>query len=277
MAKSARDHPTEAILESARDLDKRSVAEILALIHREDGEAHAAVGRVLPQMEQAVDVLVCTIAGGGRWFNVGAGTSGRLGVLDASEIPPTYGMSSRVVQAVIAGGDRALRHAVEGAEDDAGAAALELRERGLQLGDAVVGISAGGSTPFVLGAVEAAHEAGARSIGITCDPASALAQAVEIAVVPEVGAEVVAGSTRMKGGLAQKMVLAALSTAVMVKLGKVTGNLMSHVTPVSRKLRGRAVRIVMELAGVEHERARELLRETDGCVEAALQLARRAG
>ncbi len=276
MVKSEDGHPTEAILESARDLDTRSVAEVLKLIHDEDGRAHAAVARVLPKMEEAVDVLVCTIAGGGRWFNVGAGTSGRLGVLDASEIPPTYGMSPRVVQAVIAGGDRALRHAVEGAEDDRQAAVLELQERGLTMGDAVLGISAGGTTPFVLAAVEAAHEVGARSIGITCAPASPLADEVEIAIVPEVGAEVVAGSTRMKGGLAQKMILAALSTAVMVKLGKVTGNLMTHVTPVSNKLRGRALRIVMELAGVDRERAREILRETDGCVEAALQRARRA-
>ncbi len=275
MADRAAEYPTEAILESARDLDQLGAAEILALIHEQDGFAHAAVGRVLPQMEQAVDVLSCVLSGGGRWFNVGAGTSGRLGVLDASEIPPTYGLSPRVVQALIAGGDRALRHAVEGAEDDANAAALELQERGLTMGDAVVGISASGRTPFVLGAIEAAHAASARSIGISCDPESALALTAEIAIAPEVGPEVVAGSTRMKGGLAQKMVLAALSTAVMVRLGKVKGNLMTHITPVSSKLRGRAVRIVMSLAEVDREHARALLRETDGCVESALRLAGR--
>ncbi len=269
--------PTEAILDDARELDRRSVREVLELIHREDANAHAAVGRVLAQMEEAVDVLATTIAGGGRWFNVGAGTSGRLGVLDASEIPPTYGMNPKVVQGVIAGGERALRNAVEGAEDDRERGVFELNERGLTLGDAVVGISASGRTPFVLGAIDAAHAIGARTIGISCDPASVLAESVEIAISPVVGPEVVAGSTRMKGGLAQKMVLTALSTAVMVKLGKVSGNLMTHITPVSSKLRGRAVRIVMSLCDLPREEARRLLRETDGCVEAAVQLARRAG
>jgi N-acetylmuramic acid 6-phosphate etherase len=277
MSKTANEYPTEAILESARDLDRRSTAEVLALIHEEDARAHAAVGLVLPKIEEAVEVLATVLAGGGRWFNVGAGTSGRLGVLDASEVPPTYGMNPRIVQGVIAGGDRALRHAVEGAEDDAKAAIFELQERGLEMGDAVVAISASGRTPYALGAVEAAHGVGARSIGITCDPDSALAHAAEISIAPVVGPEVVAGSTRMKGGLAQKLVLTALSTAVMVKLGKVTGNLMTHVTPVSSKLRGRAVRIVMSLAELDRDQARRLLRETDGNVEAALRLARQAG
>lgn len=269
--------PTEALLEEARDLDQRGVAEVLRLIHEEDGKAHAAVGRVLPRIEEAVEVLATVVAGGGRWFNVGAGTSGRLGVLDASEMPPTFGIPPRIVQGVIAGGDRALRHPVEGAEDDPKAAVFELQERGLALGDAVVAISASGRTPFALGGLDAAHEVGARTISITCDPNSPLAEGAEIAIVPEVGPEVVAGSTRMKGGLAQKMVLAAMSTAVMVKLGKTRGNLMTHVTPVSSKLRGRAVRIVMALAEVDKVEARRLLRETDGSVEAALELASRAG
>jgi N-acetylmuramic acid 6-phosphate etherase len=269
--------PTEAILEDARDLDQRSVLDVLELIHREDANAHAAVGHVRPQIAEAVEVLATTIAGGGTWYNVGAGTSGRLGVLDASEIPPTYGMNPRIVQGVIAGGERALRNAVEGAEDDRERGIFELNERGLTLGDAVVAISASGRTPYVLGAIEAAHAAGARTIGISCDPNSALAESVEIAISPLVGPEVIAGSTRMKGGLAQKMVLASLSTAVMVKLGKVTGNLMTQIAPVSSKLRGRAVRIVMSLTDVHRDEARRLLRETDGCVEAAVQMARRAG
>jgi N-acetylmuramic acid 6-phosphate etherase len=267
--------PTEAILEVARNLDRRTTSEVLTLIHQQDACAHAAVGRCLREMEEAVELLATAIAGGGRWFNVGAGTSGRLGVLDASEIPPTYGMSPRIVQAVIAGGDRALRHPVEGAEDDPDAASIELGERGLTAGDVVVGISASGRTPFVIGAMEAARSAGARSIAITCDGNSLLAEYGEIAIVPEVGPEVVAGSTRMKGGLAQKMVLAALSTAVMVKLGKVRGNFMTHVTPVSIKLRGRAERIVMEITGVDRARARDLLSESDGSVERALESASR--
>jgi len=267
--------PTEAILESAHDLDRRPIADVLRLIHEEDGHAHAAVGRVLPQIEAAVEVLATVLAGGGRWFNVGAGTSGRLGVLDASEMPPTYGIPPRMVQGVIAGGDRALRHPVEGAEDDSESAVFALEQRGLAMGDAVVALSASGRTPFALGALEAAHRVRARTIAVTCDPGSPLAEGAEIAIAPEVGPEVVAGSTRMKGGLAQKMVLTALSTAVMVRLGKVRGNLMTHVAPASNKLRGRAVRIVMALGDVDRAEARRLLRETDGCVEAALRLVER--
>jgi N-acetylmuramic acid 6-phosphate etherase len=267
--------PTEAVHDDAHDLDRRSSSEILALIHREDGVAHLAVGQVLPAMEEAVDVLTCVIAGGGRWFNVGAGTSGRIGVLDASEIPPTYGLPSRIVQGVIAGGDRALRQAVEGAEDDADAAVLELVERGLSMGDAVVALSASGRTPFARGAVAAARDAGARSIAISCDPDSPLAQEAEISIAPLVGPEVVAGSTRMKGGLIQKMVLTALSTAVMVRLGKVEGPHMTHVMPASQKLRERAVRIVTSLTGVDDARARALLHDHDGCVDAAVRAAGR--
>lgn len=264
--------PTEAALERSDALDDMDSLEILRLIHSEDQVAHVAVGEVLPRMAEAVEILTCALSGGGRWFNVGAGTSGRLGVLDASEIPPTYGLSPRIVQGVIAGGDRALRNAVENAEDDAQAGSLELQERGLTLGDVVVGISASGTTPFVLGAIEAATEVGARTIAITCDPTSPLAESVEISIAPLVGAEVVTGSTRMKGGLAQKMILSALSTSVMVRMGRVRGNHMTHISAASSKLRGRAVRIVMELAKVDRTRAREVLRSTEGSVELALEL-----
>jgi N-acetylmuramic acid 6-phosphate etherase len=264
--------PTEASLERSGALDDMSSEEILQLIHSEDAVAHAAVGEVLPQMAAAVEVLACALSGGGRWFNVGAGTSGRLGVLDASEIPPTYGLSPRIVQGVIAGGERALRSAVEGAEDDLQAGSLALEERGLTLGDVVLGISASGTTPFVLGAIEAAGRLGARTIALTCDPSSPLAESVEISIAPRVGAEVVTGSTRMKGGLAQKMILSALSTSVMVRMGRVRGHHMTHVSPVSSKLRGRAVRIVMELGGVDRDRAREILRVTEGSVELALEI-----
>jgi N-acetylmuramic acid 6-phosphate etherase len=264
--------PTEAAHEASRALDEMSGEETLRLIHAEDGVAHAAVGEVLPRMVEAVEVLCCSLAGGGRWFNIGAGTSGRIGVLDASEIPPTFGLSPRVVQGVIAGGDRALRHAVENAEDDPIAGALALEERGLELGDVVVGLSASGHTPFVIGAIEAACKLGARTIAITCDPDSPLAEMVEISIAPRVGPEVVTGSTRMKGGLAQKMILSALSTAVMVRMGRVRGHHMTHVSPVSSKLRGRALRMVMELGGVGRDRARDLLRQTEGSVELALEI-----
>jgi N-acetylmuramic acid 6-phosphate etherase len=264
--------PTEAALERSVALDDMDSLEILRLIHSEDQVAHVAVGKVLLRMAEAVETLTCALSGGGRWFNVGAGTSGRLGVLDASEIPPTYGLSPRIVQGVIAGGDRALRNAVENAEDDAQAGSLELQERGLTLGDVVVGISASGTTPFVLGAIEAATTVGARTIAITCDPSSPLAESVEISIAPCVGPEVVTGSTRMKGGLAQKMILSALSTSVMVRMGRVRGNHMTHISPASSKLRGRAVRIVMELAEVDRPRAREVLRSTEGSVELALEI-----
>jgi N-acetylmuramic acid 6-phosphate etherase len=265
-----RQRPTEAVLESTRDLDRRSAEEILAAIHAEDYQAWKAVGGVLPQLKRAVEVLVCTLGGGGTWFNVGAGTSGRMGALDAAEIPPTFGLAAGRVQAVIAGGPRALSRAVEGAEDNAEAAAWELRERGLSSGDAVVALSASGQTPFTLGSLEAAHEVGARSIAVTCDSESPLAEAAEISIVPCVGPEVIAGSTRMKGGLAQKMVLHLLSTTVMVRLGFVSGNLMTHMMPASEKLRRRSVQIVMSLAGVGRREAVQVLADCDGDISAAV-------
>ena len=269
--------PTEAIHQSTRDLDRRSVEEILEAIHHEDGNAFAAVGRVLPEIAAAVDVLTGCIAGGGRWFNVGAGTSGRMGALDAAEIPPTFGLPAGRVQGIVAGGARALTRAIEAAEDDPEAAAWELRERGISTGDAVVAISASGQTPFTLGSLGAAHEAGARSIAITCDPDSPLAEAAEIAIVPCVGPEVIAGSTRMKGGLAQKMVLHLLSTTVMVRLGFVAGNLMTNLRPASAKLRRRAERIVMALADVDQEQAVALLEACGGSVADAISRARNHG
>jgi N-acetylmuramic acid 6-phosphate etherase len=269
--------PTEAVLDATQDLDRWSVKEILRVIHGQDRTAVEAVGRVLADVERAVDVLVCVLGGGGRWFNVGAGTSGRMGALDAAELPPTFGLPPNRVQAIIAGGEPALSRAVEGAEDNSEASAWELRERGLGAGDAVVAISASGKTPFVLGALEAAHAASARSIAITCNPRSPLAEAAEIALVPQVGPEVIAGSTRMKGGLAQKMLLHLLSTTVLVRLGYVAGNLMAHLTPSSEKLRRRAMRIVMSLGPTDEERAKALLRACDGDVNAAVARARRSG
>ena len=272
----AEDGFTEAVLDDTRGLDGWSVEEILEAIHGQDRVAVEAVGRVLLQVAQAVDVLVCALGDGGRWFNVGAGTSGRMGALDAAEIPPTFGLPPDRVQAIIAGGERALARAVEGAEDDGAAAARELRERGLCAGDVVVAISASGHTPFALGSLEPAHEVGARTIGITCNPRSPLAEAAEIALVPRVGPEVIAGSTRLKGGLAQKMLLHLLSTTVMVRLGYVEGNLMTHLVPGSDKLRRRAVRIVMALGPTDEARATALLEDCAGDVNAAVAQARLA-
>jgi N-acetylmuramic acid 6-phosphate etherase len=266
--------PTEAILETTRDMDQWDVERIVRAIHEEDRNAYTAVTAVLPVIARAVDVLEVTLGGGGRWFNVGAGTSGRIGALDAAEIPPTFGLPASRVQAVIAGGQRALLGAVEGAEDNPDRAAWELRERGLAAGDAVVAISASGRTPFTLGSLDAAHEVGARTIGVTCNPDSPLASAAEIAIVPEVGPEVIAGSTRMKGGLAQKMVLHLLSTATMVRLGHVCGNLMSNVRPASDKLRDRAIRIIMSVGELHRADALGLLDACDGDVAEATRRAR---
>jgi len=261
---------TEAILDATRDLDRRSAAEILAAIHVEDAKAVSAVSEVLPQLEKAVDVLACALGGGGRWFNVGAGTSGRMGALDCAELPPTFGIEPSRVQAIVAGGARALSRAVEGAEDDIYAGPCELRRRGLKAGDAVVAISASGHTPFVLSCLEEAYTASARTIAITCDPKSPLAKAAEIAIVTNTGAEVIAGSTRMKAGLAQKMVLHLLSTTVMVRLGYVRGNLMTHLVPGSEKLRERAIGILESTTDLNPEQAARLLDEHGGSVAAAL-------
>lgn len=261
---------TEAILEATRDLDRRSTREILELIHAEDLAAARAVGLVLGEIERAVEVLVLVLQGGGRWLNVGAGTSGRMGVLDAAEIPPTFGYPAERYQAIHAGGFEAVWRAKEGVEDRADAARAELRRRELLPGDAVVAISASGRTPFTLAALDEAARVGARRIAITCDPSSPLAERAEVAIAPAVGPEVIAGSTRMKGGLAQKMVLHLLSTTVMVKLGRVEGNQMTNLVPVSRKLEGRALRILSTLGQIDEAEARRLLRECHGSVQDAL-------
>jgi N-acetylmuramic acid 6-phosphate etherase len=268
---------TERVLEASRDLDRRSTREILELIHREDVRAAEAVGHVLGDVERAVEILALCLQGGGRWYNVGAGTSGRIGVLDASEIPPTFGYPPERVQGILAGGEAALRRAVEGAEDDAAAARRALRERDLMPGDAVVALSASGRTPFALAALDEAREIGARRIAVTCDPDAPLAAAAEVAIAPLVGPEVIAGSTRMKGGLAQKLVLHLLSTAVMVRLGRVEGNLMTNLVPASRKLERRALRILMDLGDLCEERARALLADCRGSVGDALERLRRGG
>jgi len=269
--------PTEAPLDASARLDRLDVASVLATIHGQDREALAAVERILPDIERGVAILAEVLGAGGRWLNVGAGTSGRMGVLDAAEIPPTFGLAPDRVIGVIAGGPEALWRSIEGAEDDAAAARDDLRARALTRGDAVLAISASGRTPYALAALATAADAGARRLALTCDPRSPLAAAAELVLAPEVGPEVIAGSTRMKGGLAQKMVLHMLSTATLVRLGRVEGNRMTHLRPVSEKLRRRARRIVAELGGVDEARAEALLAACDGQVAAALEVARREG
>ncbi len=265
------DAVTEQVNPHTRSLDREAPRAILERILAEDALVPAAVRDALPELERASDLLCSALQAGGRWLNVGAGTSGRIGLLDAAEIPPTFGLPADRVQGIIAGGAAALTGAVEGAEDDPGAARAALAERGLGAGDVVVALSASGRTPFALGAVEYARELGASTVAVTCAADSPLARAVEVPIVVVVGPEVIAGSTRMKGGLAQKMVLHTLSTAVLVRLGRVRGNLMTGLQPVSQKLRERAVRIVVELAGCTPEVARDALEACGGAIDAALE------
>ena len=227
------------------NLSSQSAAEIVALMNAEDATVAAAVQQVLGDVAAAVDAIVERLRKGGRLFYIGTGTSGRLGVLDASECPPTFGVSPDLVQGVIAGGYDACYRAVEASEDDADASSADLRARGFNGGDVLVGIAASGRTPYTVGAVSYARSLGAFTVGLTCVPGSPITKAAELSIVPVVGPEVVTGSSRLKAGTAQKMVLNMLSTATMVQLGYVTGNRMSHLKPGNTKLRERAVRIVM--------------------------------
>jgi N-acetylmuramic acid 6-phosphate etherase len=244
----------------SRGLDRKSTIEILRVMNREDARVALAVRRELPRISRAVDAIVKALASGGRLFYVGAGTSGRLAVLDASECPPTFGTPPRMVQAVIAGGNRAQRHAVEGAEDSAENGARDLRRGGLRPQDVVVGIAASGGTPYVLGALRYAHSIGAVTIGLTSNSKSAVACESQIAIAPDTGAEAITGSTRLKAGTAQKLVLNMLSTAAMVRLGRVYDNWMAGVAPTNKKLRKRGERILEQVAGVSASAAGHTLR-----------------
>ena len=208
-----------------------------------------SVARALPSIARAVDVIAAALQRGGRLFYVGAGTSGRLAALDAAELPPTFGTEPDLVQAVIAGGHRAVTYAAEGAEDNRAQGARDLAARGLQAGDVVAGITASGATPYVLGALEFAKRKGATTIGLTCNPRTSVAQISKIAIVTPTGPEVITGSTRMKAGTAQKMVLNMLSTATMIRLGRVYDNWMIGVDLTNRKLQARGLRILMEASG----------------------------
>ena len=242
--------PTEARHAGTQHFDACSALEMASAMHRGDREALEAVERVLPQVAQVVEEAAARLRRGGRLLYVGAGTSGRLGVLDASECPPTFHTPPAMVQGVIAGGERALRQAVEGAEDDAAAGAAAMHERCVGALDLVVGIAASGRTPYVLGAMRAAAGSGAFTVGLSCVPGSPVEQTGALAITPATGAEVLTGSTRLKAGTATKLVLNMISTCTMAKLGYVHGNLMVRVQPTNAKLRDRAIRIVAELCGL---------------------------
>ncbi len=231
------------------DIDLMSSLELVTLINAEDRTVPEAVAATLPQIGRAVDAIVASLQAGGRLVYAGAGTSGRLGVLDASECPPTFGTPPELVVGLIAGGDAAIRHAVEGAEDDAAAGAADLEAIGLAARDVLVGIAVSGRTPYVIGALRHAASIGATTIALTCNPTSPIAAMAQISIAPVVGPEVVTGSTRLKSGTAQKLVLNMLSTASMVRLGKTYGNLMVDMIASNKKLEARAARMVAEATG----------------------------
>lgn len=251
-----------------------STEEIVRLMNDEDARVAQAVREVLPDVVRAVDGIVERIQNGGRLFYVGTGTSGRLGVLDASECPPTFGVSPDLVQAVIAGGYDACYRAVEASEDDAAAGAQDLDRRGFTEKDALVGIAASGRTPYTVGAVECARKLGALTVAITCVPESAITRAAEIPIVAVVGAEVIAGSTRLKAGTAQKLILNMLSTATMIRLGYVTGNRMTNVQTRNVKLKARAIRILASEAGLNEAEAQSVLDAANGQLPVALVMSR---
>lgn len=240
-------------------LDAMSTAEMLQVINEEDKTVAYAVEKELPRIAAAVDSIVAALSAGGRLIYMGAGTSGRLAVLDAAECPPTFGTDPGLVVGLIAGGEPALTQAVEGAEDETTEAVEQLKAIGFTAGDILVGVAASGRTPYVLAGLEYAKALGAYTIAVSCTPDSAAGQTASLAIAPLVGPEVVTGSTRMKAGTATKMVLNMLSTAAMVRLGKVYGNLMVDVRPTNVKLRERARRMVAEAAGVSREQAGQVL------------------
>ena len=252
------------------NLSALPVGEIVRLMNEEDAGVPEAVGRVLPEIERAVEGVVERLRAGGRLFYVGTGTSGRLGVVDASECPPTFGVPAELVQGIIAGGYDALYRATESSEDDREAGARDLEARGVTGRDAVVGLAASGRTPYTIGAVERARELGAFTCAVTCAPGSAITRAVDVAIVPVVGPEVVAGSTRLKAGTAQKLVLNMLSTATMIRLGYVTGNRMTNMLPRNEKLRERSLRIFRAETGTDEPAARAAFEGSGGDLRTAL-------
>jgi N-acetylmuramic acid 6-phosphate etherase len=251
---------TEQRLAGSKKLDRMTAAEIVRLMNREDRKVAAAVGRELPAIARAVDTIVAAMRRGGRLIYVGAGSSGRMAVLDAAECPPTFGISRKQMIALIAGGRRAVTGAVEGAEDSAANGARDLRRLKLGRKDVVVGIAASGTTPYVLGAMKFARGRGATTIAVMANRDMPLARLAKIAIAVGVGAEVLTGSTRLKAGTSQKMVLNMLSTAVMVRLGHAYENLMIDAVMTNRKLQGRAVRILMEASEAGVSAAEDALR-----------------
>ena len=261
---------TEQANPASAAIDEASSEDLLRIINGEDAAAAAAVGEQIPRIAAALDAVVERYERGGRLFYIGAGTSGRLGVLDAAECPPTYGVAEDRVQGVIAGGAEALLRSVEGAEDRPQDAVRDLQARGFSAADVLVGISAGGGAPYVLGAVEFANALGAATVGLSCNPGSPLERLAQFPITPIAGPEVIAGSTRMKSGTAQKLVLNMISTGLMVRMGYVLGNLMVNLQVKNAKLAGRARGIVETVTGCSPEEAARAVEDSGRQVRIAV-------
>lgn len=262
--------PTEQRNPNTENIDRLSTIDMVRRINDEDKKVAFAVERELDSIALAVDAIAEALAGGGRLIYCGCGTSGRLGVLDAAECPPTYSTDPEMVKGVMAGGESAMFRAAEGAEDNAEAGRKDMEELGLSGKDVLVGIAASGRTPYVLGAMKYASELGAKTVAVTCNKSSQMNQVADISIGVEPGPEVITGSTRMKCGTAEKMVLNMLSTGAMIKLGKVYGNLMVDVMPTNEKLVRRAVSIVATAANVDEELAKSTLEECGFSVKTAI-------
>jgi N-acetylmuramic acid 6-phosphate etherase len=261
---------TEKTNSASRDLDTKSSLEIARIINKEDAKVAAAVQRALPQIAKGIDLIAASLKAGGRLIYVGAGTSGRIAALDASECPPTFNTDPKTVQFVIAGGVKALAAATEASEDSRKLGVREMAKRKPGKNDVVVGIAASGRTPFTIAAVEFARRRGAKTIAVTCNQNSPLGRAAQLEIVTKVGQEVVAGSSRMKAGTAQKMVLNMLSTGAMAKLGYIYGNLMVNVHVKNYKLRERGIAILQQATGVDARGARQALKSARNDVPVAL-------
>jgi N-acetylmuramic acid 6-phosphate etherase len=261
---------TEARNPASEDIDSKGTEEILKIINTEDHTIPSIIEKEIPYIAKAVDMLVDAFKNGGRLFYIGAGTSGRLGVLDAAECPPTFGTDPEMIQGIIAGGEKALVRAKEGSEDNAEQGAIDLMDRGFTKKDVACGIAASYRTPYVLSAIKKARELGAKTIYVTCTPRPDVKLNVNVAICPVVGPEVVMGSTRMKAGTATKLVLNMLTTTAMIRLGKVYGNMMVDLQMNSRKLEERSKRTVMMVTGVDYKEASSVLKKCGGHVKTAL-------
>ncbi|TDO84601.1 N-acetylmuramic acid 6-phosphate etherase [Halanaerobium saccharolyticum] len=263
---------TESVNEKSRNIDRVSTEKMIEIINNEDKKVALAVEKEKHKIAEAVDLITTALKNGGRLIYMGAGTSGRLGILDASECPPTYGVSSDLVQGLIAGGEKAIRNSIENAEDSKEEAAAHLQDINFTKNDFLVGIAASGSTPYVIGGLEYAKSKGAKTAALSCNPDSKIAEVADVSIAPVVGPEVVTGSTRMKAGTAQKMVLNMLSTATMIKLGKVYKNYMVDLQVKNNKLAKRAKNMIMEVSEVSYEKAEKYLKKTDYNVKLAIMM-----